>query len=372
MRLQLKMVRSLARCAAVLVTIWISAPDSHADGEVELRGAFYKEEASRVVQPMLDIQLDIGENLQLESHVLVDSITSASVASGAAGDEFSETRMEGGAALVYRIGDYQIGAFGRYSNEPDYKSLFGGVRAAVELAEKNTTVGMAAAAGTDDISNAGAQSPMGQVGVVEDSLTTVLGSASLSQIISPVLAAGITYDLSYLNGFQANPYRSVFGGGTRAPERVPETRVRHAVFGIVRRFVPRTRSTLIAGYRFYIDDWDMTAHTPEVRVVQALRPADLKLHLRARYHRQSSAYFYKSLYQTLDPAVEPYVTEDAKLSSFTAHTYGFMLEVPMSLLGVTGLLGPARIEVLFDYVVQRNRFGNAVSAQIGFAVPFTN
>jgi hypothetical protein len=160
----------------------------------------------------------------------------------------------------------------------------------------------------------------------------------------------------------------VFGAGTVTRERVPDSRVRHALAGTVRSFMPGTRSTLVTSYRFYIDDWDVMAHTPEIRLIQELS-SKVNLHLRLRYYRQSDAYFYKPLYQSLDPALEPYVTEDVKLSAFTASTYEARLEFPLAKLGVRGRPGDLRFDLSLAYVVQNNRYGNAVQGQFGVAIP---
>lgn len=344
----------------------------HADGEVHLRSAYYKEKATRVVQPMADIQWEVDPDLRIDAHLLVDSITSASAASGAGNVAFTESRFEGGAGIDYALDSYRLGVFGRYSNEPDYKSIFGGLRASAELGQKNTIVSLALGMGTDDISNAGAQDGgLVQPIPIEGELTSLLSSVSFSQIMSRLVVVGLTYDLSYLSGFQENPYRPVFGAGMVATERVPDARLRHACFGSVRGFLPGTRSTLVAGYRFYMDDWDLMAHTPEVRLIQELDP-EVHLHLRVRYHRQTGTYFYKPLYETLDPVIEPYVTEDIKLSPFTSQAYGIKLESALAKLGARGAAGKVRFDVLFEYVVQHNRYGNAVVVQTGLTIPFGN
>ena len=56
---------------------------AHAGGEVIVRGAYYKEKATRVVQPMTDVRLEIGPDTEIAGHFLIDSITSASAAAGA-------------------------------------------------------------------------------------------------------------------------------------------------------------------------------------------------------------------------------------------------------------------------------------------------
>lgn len=367
--MQLKLASRAAAIWLALALTWAAAGSARADGEVTMRGVYYKERSTRVVQPMMDARVALDDDTELAVHTLVDVITSASAAAGAAGTAFTERRYELGAGLTRRIGDYTCGLSGRFSYEPDYTSGFGAGRCQIALAQQNTLLGLGVAAGNDDLSNAGARDEMGQSEPVTGKLRSVLLSTSITQVLSPVMLAGVTYDLMYGEGFLESPYRRVpVGGGMGmlVPEQVPSSRLRHALAGSVRGFVPDTRSTWIAGYRFYIDDWDIHAHTPELRVVQELRPA-LDLHARYRFHWQSEAYFYEQTYA----ALEPFLTSDVKLSSFTTHTIGLELQSALTHLGqVPGLLRGARVELVLEYVVQRNRLGNAVVLQTALAMPF--
>ncbi len=350
MRLQLKL---LAFAAVCLLPVPV-----HADGEVQLRGVYYREKATKVIQPMVDMKMDLGDNTRVDAHLLLDAITAASPV------RFEEKRFEGGGGLLHRLGDFQVGFFGRYSYEPDYRSVFGGLRGSVDLAQKNTTLGLALALGDDDISNGGAGG-IGQGMPIREELSTLWSSLSLGQLLSPTMSAGITCDFIYLDGYQANPYRVVYQGGIPVAENLPDSRARLAVFGQVRKLVPETRSTLVTGYRFYVDDWDLRAHTPEIRLIQGI-VSELSVQLRFRYHWQSSAEFYREVYGLDDI----YVSRDAKLSAFTSQLYGARLEGSLAVLGVTGAAAKVRADVSFEYVVQNNHFGNAIIGQVGLAIPF--
>ena len=334
------------------------------DGEIAIRGAYYKERATRVAQPMIDGRFEVGDDGELRAHALVDSITSASVAAGAAGSSFSENRLEGGASYLHRIGRARVGGGLRVSSEPDYRSGFAHLRGELELAERNTVLAVYLAAGRDAVSNEGAQNEMSTP--VEGVLWTAVGSLSISQVLSSVLVGQLTYDVARLDGFQENPYRSVPARGLLEPERVPAERIRHAGQAALRGFVPPTRSTLVGAYRLYADDWGLVGHTPEVRLIQEVMPL-LGVHLRYRFHRQSAADFYQDAYATADP---PYITDDAKLDRLTTHTLGGKVDLGLDLLGFTGsFLGGARAEASFDYINQSTYHGNAITAQLALIVP---
>lgn len=365
-------------CLTLAVSASISAgARARADGQLAMRGVYYKERSTRVEQPMIDGLFDAGDDLTVDGHFLVDAITSASTASGASAKPFTEKRYELGLGLVRAIdgdavpalhGDaFRVGAHVRGSTEPDYTSLFAGVRVEGDFAKKNFTVSLGGGAGRDHVTNAGAQGDF--VTPISERLVTAMVSASATQVLGENAIASVTYDLSRQSGYLENPYRTVITGDGLVPERVPDARLRHAVAGIVRLYVPQTETVVIGGYRYYRDDWGVTAHTPEVRVVQAAGD-DLEVGVGLRYHRQGAASFYEPVYPTSNPVMEPWLTDDPKLSKFDGETLSAKFAVLGSGFGLDGDWAGVRAEVIFEYVVQHNRFGNAGVAHVALTVPF--
>ena len=352
-------LRALAAVAA-----FASPMGARADGTVTLRGAYYKERATRVSQPMIDADLAVGDDGRLQAHALVDSITSASVAAGAGDEPFNERRTEAGGSYLHSMGGLRVGGGARVSVEPDYRSMLASGRGELDLAQRNATLGVTLAYAHDAISNAGSQS--GLSSAFRDSLDTFLVSTSATQILSKTLLAGLTYDLSYLNGYQANPYRIVAVGGALESENVPETRVRHALFASLRAFLPPSRTTAVAGYRLYRDSWGIIGHTPELRLVQEVARG-LDLYLRYRFHWQSAAKFYQQIYDADDRG--GFVTADDKLSRHRVDIYGVKAGAALELFGVDNSWREGRVELLIDYIRQTTHFGDAVSAQLAFIVP---
>lgn len=359
---QPSLTRTAALAAVALVAL--GPLPASADGTLTMRGAYYKERATRVVQPMLDGTFSAGDHGTADAHLLVDAITSASASSGAADEPFTERRYEGGGGYAHELPWGKLRGDLRVSREPDYFSVFGGAGAELAFAEKNTIVGLSAGAGHDDVSNAGAQGPFSVE--IEDTLTTVLAATSVSQLLSPELVVSAGYDLSYLDGFQQNPYRFVVINTTPMAERHPETRTRHALAGTGKLYLPETHTTVIGSYRFYADSWGVIAHTPEVRALQELGDV-AELAVRYRFHHQDAADFYKTVYAQ----DERYLSDDEKLSAFTTHTLETRFAMLGEALGFGGVLGESRGEVLVQYIVQNNRFGNAVAAQVALTIPFT-
>ncbi len=353
--------------AAILIT---QVGTAAADGEIQLRNAYYKEGATRVIQPMLDARLDVGDDGELRPHALVDVITSASAASGAAGGvEFTEKRFEVGASYLHNLHRLvRAGGSIRFSDEPDYTSLYIGLRGIAELADRNTTISAGGFLGSDDMDDSGG--PPTIMPVKTEEMNTSLGSVGFSQVLTPQITAGVNYDIAYVRGFQGNLYRRVSAGESGlVEERVPRKRVRHAVFASVRGFLPWTKTMIAPGYRYYRDSWGVISHTPEVRVAQQLKRG-IDLLGRYRYYRQTEADFYKEIYDTANPDMEPYVTADQKLAAFRSHWFTLKLDVLFSSLGVKGKLGKASADFAFTYIKTTSAFGNAITGQLAFTYPF--
>jgi hypothetical protein len=357
-------------CTNLLVSIiavaWAGTTAS-ADDEITLRGVYYKERATRITQPMLDATVGVGDAGVANGHLLIDAITSASASSGADGSAFTEKRYEAGGGYDHQFARLKLGGEMKYSTEPDYRSVFGGGSATLDLAQKNTQITVGGGYSSDKITNAGAQGPF--AAAIDGKMKSVLGYVSVTQILGTNTVAGVSMDLSMLRGYQQNPYRSAITDQGLVAERHPDKRLRQAYAVNGRHYVERTGTTIIGLYRYYRDDWGVVGHTPELRIVQEIG-SSIDAALRLRYHRQSAADFYQDRYAQSDSTVQMYVSDDVKLSTFGSET----IEAKLGVLGETFDLGGrwagARFEGLLQYTVQGNRFGNAIVAHFALTVPF--
>ncbi|HET9619912.1 MAG TPA: DUF3570 domain-containing protein [Kofleriaceae bacterium] len=376
MRLQLS--RGARRSNALVLAGALLATTAHADGTLAVRGVYYKERATRVVQPMLDAMFDAGLHGTASGHFLVDAITSASASSGAVDAQpFTERRYEAGAGYAYELGRLTLGGELKYSTESDYVSRYLGVRGQLDFNQKNTVIGLGAGVGVDTVSAAAIQGPVmltlrcsaRDPAARDCGLDTYAVYASASQIVSKDLVVGASLDVATLRGYQSNPYRQAIVGNGLVGERHPTERTREAFAGSLRYYVAPSHTALIAAYRYYRDTWDVHAHTPEARVVQELG-ADLDVTLGYRYYTQDGAYFFRTRYPADDANLTQFVTDDVKLSSFTGHTFEAKLGVMGEQFALPGLWAGARFEGMFSYDIQNNRFGNAVIAHVALTLPF--
>lgn len=363
----------LAITAAVVLG---AAATARADGDVSVRGVYYKERATRVVQPMMDAAFDVGTRGVVDAHFLVDAITSASSSSGADNAKaFDEKRYEGGAGYTYDFRFAKLGAEAKYSTESDYISRYGGIHGSLDLFQKNTVLAGGAGISRDKITAAAAQGPMPPAleckpgeNANECALSVTSVFVSASQILSPDIVAGISYDFSALDGYQSNPYRMALADDGTAAERHPTSRHRSAVAGVVRYYYAPSRTTFIGAYRYYHDNWKVSAHTPELRIVQEVgHVADATLAY--RFYTQTHAFFYHDRYSTVDPSVNRYISDDAKLEAFQTHVIEAKLGVLGEAFGATGRWSGARFEGILSYAAQGNRFGNAIIAHVALTVP---
>jgi hypothetical protein len=373
MRLQLAIAAALAVTAA-------GAAGARADGTLSMRGVYYKERATRVIQPMLDGAFEAGARGLVTGHLLVDAITSASQSAGAVDTEpFTEKRYEAGVGYAHQLEGGKLGVDAKYSSEPDYKSFYLGARGELELAQKNTILGLGGGAGRDTISG-GPASGLAQLmlqcdpDVMEErpecSLETYSLYASASQIVSRTAVIGVSADVALLRGYMSNAYRSaIVGSGTSVGtlrERHPTERNRTALAASARYYVRQTNTAIIGAYRFYRDNWKIRAHTPELRAIQQLG-SGIEATLRYRFHAQTKkAFFYEERYAM----EQPFLSDDVKLSKFTSHTMEAKLGILGEALALPERWADVRVEAIVQYVIQNNRFGNAIVAHAALTIPF--
>lgn len=365
----------------IALALLAATGSAQADGSLSARGVYYKERATRVVQPMLDALFDAGARGLVNAHFLVDAITSASTSSGAVDAEpFTEDRYEGGLGYTHELDNLRVGVSSKYSTESDYRSFYLGARGELDLAQKNTVLGLGGGVSFDRITG-GAESGLGALmltcapGLMPTAACNLRSYAlfgSATQILSRNLVFGASVDLAYLRGYQSNPYRMAVVGFQTDPEQHPTSRDRQAYAVSLRYFVPQTATTLIGAYRYYRDNWldrdasGAGAHTPELRIVQQMGDfADASV--RYRYHSQYRASFYQERYE----APQTFISDDVKLADFSTHLIEGKLGVYGEQFGFEDVRwAGARIETILQYVAQQNRFGNAIIAQLALTVPF--
>src|SRR5207244_1576137 len=120
--------------AALAASLLAPAGARAQNGEVHLRGNYWRDRNTRVLAPEALLSKEYPTGTTVEGSYLLDAITSASVAAGVAADHpFTELRNEVGVRLAQRLGPASIGGSYRYSTESDYWAHTGGITAAFDL-----------------------------------------------------------------------------------------------------------------------------------------------------------------------------------------------------------------------------------------------
>ncbi len=388
--------------ALLVLLLWVLPNVGVSEDRVIVRGNYYREASTRVLQPVVEVQADVpDERLSLGTAYVLDAISSASIASGAAqvtgGDAvFTEIRHEVMGHAASRLGDWGLGAFFRYSTETDYISRSLGVSAARDLLQRSITLSMAYAYNFDRVyriqNNTGARAPWcgGLVAIDECTAGGSGYGSNLRQV--HYVSAGYTHawlrtllglasvEVARTLGPQDNPYR-----GAQIPtsdaEIHPLARTQVALAGGARWMLPRARVVLEPRYRFTADSWLIRSNAIDARV--HVRVLDhLRLRARYRYYRQSASFICAdSPADDLDDGSQffcstasgDFDTADPKLGAWDSHTPGVQLVVELDgLAKVRGLgwLAGGWIEATYNHVFQSNRFGNARLGALAFSLAF--
>lgn len=351
---------------------------ARADDHVTIRGQYYREPSTRVVQPVVELGQDLPGGFDVTAHYLLDAITSASAASGPSGDNiFTEARNEEGLAVGKSWSRLRLGLAYRYSGESDYWSHFLVGSATLRVWQDTGTLSATFGRGWDRVGRrVQGAAPMQPL----QSLDTWMGGLWYSQVLAPTLLVQAGYEVAFLDGFQSSPYRQV---PSRGPEVVPGKRLRNVVAARAAKFFPRAGLGLQLHYRYYFDfstdgsdatnPWNVRSHTVEGRVFQALG-RDLEVRLTGRYYTQGAANLWCDASAASScSATSRYYTSDPKLGPVGTK----FLEVKLywdaaRLRGVTFLswFSAGTFELSYGRFWQDTLFANAHVAQTGYTFPF--
>ena len=277
-------------------------------------------EATTIVAPTLYAKIRQSDDVRHHIYVPVDLVTSAStnaldaISSASAVTEAADLDITTEVDVNDDVG--VAVKYGIHWEEP-MTSLFLGGGTELRMAENNSVLRfdlLGIVDMFDTLLPTGADIGLG---------VKVTGGAnvSFSQLLSPTTIAWLGYGLTFQKGTLETTYNSVpIEGGGRTNEMFPETRLRHAWTVRIAQHIPYMRATVRAGYRFYIDDIGIRAHTVDAKLYQYLGPW-LLAEASYRFHNQTAAEFFKTSVP-VDFDTEQPRTADSDLAAFTAHELG--------------------------------------------------
>ncbi|HEY6478175.1 MAG TPA: DUF3570 domain-containing protein [Polyangia bacterium] len=356
-----------------------------ADNEVTIRGAYYREPSTRVIQPVVEIAKDLPYGFDVRAHYLVDTITSASAAAGTGADNiFTEIRNELAIGVGKNWNRTRVTLSYKYSAESDYWSHAVWASVAQRLWADTATVGLFGGVSLDEVgfSNVPRRPNCVNPESLSCPLDSVYGGFAYTQVLSPVDVAQLNLDAANLWGFLANPYRQVPMG----PEVLPTNRLRTAFSVRYAHYIPEAQSGIQVQFRYYhdfdptsfsSDPWGLSASTIEARIYHQLtRELQIRLLFR-QYFQQPPAFWCdvpsnpgctatittSSPYQSSDPALGPVRTEYPEVKLIW--DADALRAIPFFRWFAAGTF-----EISYGYYFQNNAFGNAHVLQTGYTMPY--
>ncbi|HVZ74247.1 MAG TPA: DUF3570 domain-containing protein [Polyangia bacterium] len=377
--------------AAFAVGLTVLAGAARADDYVTIRGAYYREPSTRVIQPTMEVERDDDSGLDVKAHFLVDTITSASVSAGTSADSvFTETRNEAGLSLTKRFDRASVGLGYKYSAESDYWSHAIAASASARLWGDTATVGVSLGLSFDSLSSRFRTPACAKPPSTSCPLDSQFLGFSYTQILSPDALLQVSLEGSYLDGFEGNLYRSVPNFGY---EVVPDRRLRTAAAARFAYYFAETDTTLRLGGRYYTDfgpgdrgstdPWRIQSLTGEARLYQPVTRT-LEVRLSYRQYWQTRAAFYcdtsmlgiqtearcpdggyapDALYYSTDPKLGRVVTKYPEVKLYwLADAFE---DVP-----ILGWLSAGTFDISYGRYIQSTSFGDAHVLQLGYTMPY--
>ena len=221
---------------------------------------------------------------------------------------------------------WAFGVQGSYSSEYDYTSFGIGVNAAKTSADKNTEIALSLQAFFDTWKAILPVElrPPGNNGDDDESTTmeprnSVSGSLTFSQVINKRLQVAFMVDGIYQQGLLSTRFHRVyFTDGSLKSETLPDTRFKLPM-GVRLNYFIGSRFVLRSYYRFYTDNWGLTAHTVNIELPVKINP-NLSVSPYYRYYDQSAVKHFAGYKQ--HAPTDQFFTSDYDLSKFNSHLMG--------------------------------------------------
>lgn len=190
------------------------------------------------------------------------------------------------------------------------------------------------------------------------------GSLSYSQIINQKLQLMFIADLVYQNGYLGLPFNRVYFQGATLPviENLPDTRMKIPL-GIRANYFIGDKVILRSFYRYYHDDWGLSAHTIDLETPVKITPF-LSVTPFYRYYTQSAVDYFAAY--KVHTAADKYFTSNYDLSKFNSNFYGagIRMSPPKGVFGVQRL---NMLELRYGHYTRSNGLtSNIISMNLKF------
>jgi hypothetical protein len=214
---------------------------------------------------------------------------------------------------------------GSFSNEFDYTSVGGGIGFTKTSQDKNTEFNVKLQAYLDHLkvilpielrTAIQQQRKNDYASAGRDSYSS---SFTFSQSLTQRLQLSLLLDLVYQTGYLSTPFHRIyFTNGTETNEKLPSSRFKIPAALRLNYFVG-DKFIIRSYYRFYHDDWGLTAHTFNIELPVKITPF-ISVSPFYRYYSQNGVKYFAPYMG--HAATEQFYTTDDDLSKFNSNTEG--------------------------------------------------
>lgn len=296
----------------------------------------FLDEELTIVEPVLILDYNVTDTFGYTLGLSYDQVSSASIdrlakfpdQSGASGDNYYGVDL----ALHWdRSASRRVGGNLHLSREYDYWSLGLGGSVTTDSDDGNATTTWNANLYYDLVDVIRFD---GTEEGNEDRIT-LSGTWGRTQALTANTQGQIGATLALQNGFLETPYNAVviedpmlppnpnlenMARGVETIEKLPDTRIRGAVYGRTRTYLGWDTAGELGG-RIYADDWGIASVSFEPRLYTSFFDERLLLRLRYRYYYQTESTYHEDRFFV----EEDEQTQDSDLASFDSHTIGAKL-----------------------------------------------
>lgn len=124
-------------------------------------------------------------------------------------------------------------------------------------------------------------------------------------------------------GFLSDPYKLVLVEQSILSDQRPDERTMFSWTTRLRQYLQRSRAALQLDYRYFLDSWDIQAHTLDAAWVQPLNEG-WELTSGVRYYTQKAPDFYAPYFEATPS--DPYWSSDYRLATYGALSYRLNLQ----------------------------------------------
>ncbi|HZD53733.1 MAG TPA: DUF3570 domain-containing protein [Woeseiaceae bacterium] len=265
--------------------------------------------------PSVLVRKQVGKNVSVVGNYYVDMVSSASIDVVTTASPYTEERTQYSVGMDYLHGDTTMTLGYTSSSESDFDAKTYNFSVSQDMFGDLTTLTLSYSLGDDVVGRSD------DVAFARDNSRQQYG-IGLSQILTRNLIATLNFETITDEGFLNNPYRSVRYvdpdsalGYSFEPELYPHTRTSNAL-GLRARYYLPYRAALQAEYRYFMDTWDIDAHTAALSYVHPKGPWTWTI--KYRWHTQTGAQFFRDLFSRAGQT--NFRGRDKELSPLTSQT----------------------------------------------------